>query len=66
MSQLDRLWRRGQEFLGSEVPVIAGAMTWISDAPFVAAVSNAGAFGCLAGGIWSPPPSPTRSAGRRT
>ena len=50
MSHLDGLWRRGKEFLGSEVPIIAGAMTWISDAPFVAAVSNAGAFGCLAGG----------------
>jgi enoyl-[acyl-carrier protein] reductase II len=48
MSQIDGLWRRGKEFLGSELPVIAGAMTWISDAPFVAAVSNAGAFGCLA------------------
>ncbi len=54
MSQLDALWRRGKEFLGSEVPIIAGAMTWISDAPFVAAVSNAGAFGCLAGGNMEP------------
>ena len=54
MSQLDALWRRGREFLGSEVPIIAGAMTWISDAPFVAAVSNAGAFGCLAGGNMEP------------
>ncbi|HEX2694656.1 MAG TPA: nitronate monooxygenase [Acidobacteriota bacterium] len=54
MSQLDGLWRRGRDFLGSEVPVIAGAMTWISDAPFVAAVSNAGAFGCLAGGNMEP------------
>lgn len=54
MSQLDGLWRRGKEFLGSDIPVIAGAMTWISDAPFVAAVSNAGAFGCLAGGNMEP------------
>ena len=54
MPQLDALWRRGKEFLGSEVPIIAGAMTWISDAPFVAAVSNAGAFGCLAGGNMEP------------
>jgi enoyl-[acyl-carrier protein] reductase II len=51
---LDRLWRRGKDFLGVEVPVIAGAMTWISDAPFVAEVSNAGAFGCLAGGNMEP------------
>ncbi len=54
MSQLDPLWRRGKDFLGSEVPVIAGAMTWISDARFVAAVANAGAFGCLAGGNMEP------------
>ena len=54
MSQLDGLWSRGKGFLGSEVPIIAGAMTWISDAPFVAAVSNAGAFGCLAGGNMEP------------
>ncbi len=54
MSQLDGLWRRGRDFLGTEVPVIAGAMTWISDARFVAAVSNAGAFGCLAGGNMEP------------
>ena len=27
----------GKEFLGSEVPIIAGAMTWISDGAFVAA-----------------------------
>ena len=54
MSQLDRLWHRGKAFLGTEVPVIAGAMTWISDAPFVAAVANAGAFGSLAGGNMEP------------
>jgi len=54
MSQLDGLWRRGKDFLGTEMPIIAGAMTWISDAPFVAAVSNAGAFGCLAGGNMEP------------
>jgi len=51
---LDGLWKKGQDFLGSEVPIIAGAMTWISDGPFVAAVSNAGAFGCLAGGNMEP------------
>lgn len=54
MTPLDALWRRGKDFLGTEMPIIAGAMTWISDAPFVAAVSNAGAFGCLAGGNMEP------------
>jgi len=47
---LDRLWRRGRDFLGTEFPILAGAMTWISESSFVAAVSNAGAFGCLAAG----------------
>ena len=51
---LDRLWLKGKEFLGADTPIIAGAMTWISDAPFVAAVSNAGAFGCLAAGNMEP------------
>jgi len=51
---LDGLWQKGKDFLGSEVPIIAGAMTWISDGMFVAAVSNAGAFGCLAGGNMEP------------
>ncbi len=51
---LDKLWRRGQAFLGTEVPVIAGAMTWISDSAFVAAVANAGAFGSLAAGNMEP------------
>jgi enoyl-[acyl-carrier protein] reductase II len=54
MTQLGALWRRGEDFLGTEMPIIAGAMTWISDAPFVAAVANAGAFGCLAAGNMNP------------
>lgn len=54
MSALDDLWRRGRDFLGVDLPIIAGAMTWISDSAFVAAVSNAGAFGCLAAGNMEP------------
>lgn len=46
----DRFFRRGREFLGVRYPILSGAMTWISDAKLVAAVSNAGGFGCLAGG----------------
>jgi len=45
-----RFWQRGRDFLGVEVPLIAGAMTWISDARLVREVSAAGAFGVLAGG----------------
>ena len=54
MSQLDSLWKKGKDFLGSDVPIIAGAMAWISDSSFVSAVSNAGAFGCLAAGNMDP------------
>ena len=43
-------WRRGQEFLNVRYPLIAGAMTWISDAKLVRSVSDAGAFGFLAAG----------------
>ncbi len=51
---LDRLWRRGREFLGSKVPIICGAMTWISDAELVSLMSNLGGFGVLAGGNMPP------------
>jgi enoyl-[acyl-carrier protein] reductase II len=54
MHRLDSLWKRGRNFLGVETPVLAGAMTWISDSSFAAAVSNHGAFGCLAGGNMEP------------
>ena len=43
-------WKRGQEFLGVEYPILSGAMTWISDAKLVQAVSDAGGLGALAAG----------------
>lgn len=46
----DRFFKRGQEFLGVQYPFLCGAMTWVSDPKLVATVSNAGGFGCLAGG----------------
>lgn len=46
----DRYFARGREFLGCQYPVLCGAMTWVSDPRLVAAVCNAGGFGCLAGG----------------
>ena len=46
----DRVALRGSEFLGVRYPFICGAMTWVSDARLVAAVSNAGGFASLAGG----------------
>jgi enoyl-[acyl-carrier protein] reductase II len=45
-----KYWNRGCEFLQVEYPLIAGAMTWISNADLVKAVSMAGAFGVLAAG----------------
>jgi hypothetical protein len=54
MSALEPLWQRGKNFLGVSYPIIAGAMTWISDSHFVSAVCNEGAFGCLAAGNMEP------------
>lgn len=54
MNYLERLWKRGRDFLGVSYPIMAGAMTWISDHRFVSHVANAGGFGCLAAGNLPP------------
>ena len=54
MKRLSKLWRQGKDFLGVEYPIMAGAMTWISDHKLVATVCNHGAFGCLAAGNMPP------------
>ena len=46
--ELDRLWARGREFLGTELAIMGGAMTWVSERNLVAAISNAGGFGVIA------------------
>ena len=51
---LDRLWRRGRDFLGTELAIMGGAMTWVSERRLVAAISNGGGFGVLASGSMSP------------
>jgi len=51
---LDQVWSRGQQFLGSELPIMCGAMTWISDPDLVSRMSNLGAFGVLAAGNMPP------------
>ena len=51
---LDRLWRRGTAFLGCEVAIMAGAMSWISERHLVSAMSNAGGFGVIACGSMTP------------
>jgi enoyl-[acyl-carrier protein] reductase II len=47
---LDRLWERGRRFLGTELAIMGGAMTWVSERHLVAAISNAGGFGVIACG----------------
>jgi enoyl-[acyl-carrier protein] reductase II len=47
---LDKVFKRGRDFLGVQYPFLCGAMTWISDPKLVSTVCNAGGFGCLAGG----------------
>ncbi len=52
--RLDRIWSRGKNFLGTELPIMCGAMTWISDPKLVSNMSNLGAFGVLAAGNMPP------------
>ena len=51
---LTDLWQQGQNFLGVSVPILCGAMTWVSDHKLVAAISNAGGFGIIACGSMTP------------
>ena len=46
--RLARLMKRGTDFLGSEVAIMAGAMSWVSERNLVSAMSNAGRFGVIA------------------
>ncbi len=54
MSKLNALMARGAAFLGSDVAIMAGAMSWISERNLVSAMSNAGGFGVIAGGAMPP------------
>lgn len=54
MSKLNALMQRGAEFLGSDVAIMAGAMSWISERNLVSAMSNAGGFGVIACGAMTP------------
>jgi enoyl-[acyl-carrier protein] reductase II len=51
---LQKLQRRGCDFLGSTTAIMGGAMTWVSERNLVSAMSNAGAFGVLACGAMPP------------
>lgn len=48
--EIDNLMEKGKKFLGSEYPIMCGAMAWVSDWHLASAVSNAGGFGVIAGG----------------
>src|SRR3990170_8512875 len=52
--RLKRLMKRGTDFLGCEVAILGGAMSWISERHLVSALSNAGAFGVIACGAMTP------------
>lgn len=48
------MWQRGCDFLGSDLAIMGGAMSWISERHLVSALSNSGAFGTLACGSMTP------------
>jgi enoyl-[acyl-carrier protein] reductase II len=53
-ARLDALWARGTAFLGTELALMGGAMSWVSERHLVAAISNAGGFGVIACGSMTP------------
>src|SRR6202158_145801 len=53
-AELDSLWARGRAFLGTDLAIMGGAMTWVSERNLVAAISNAGGFGVIASGAMPP------------
>ncbi|MDB5678650.1 nitronate monooxygenase [Sphingomonas bacterium] len=52
--RLTRRMQRGVDFLGSEVAILCGAMSWLSERNLVSAISNAGGFGLIACGAMTP------------
>ena len=52
--RLQRRMARGAAFLGADVAIMAGAMSWVSERNLVAAMSNAGGFGVIACGAMTP------------
>ena len=62
---LERLWRRGCDYLGTRAAIMGGAMTWVSERNLVAAISNAGGFGVIACGAMDPERLALEVAGTR-
>jgi enoyl-[acyl-carrier protein] reductase II len=52
--RLAELMHRGTEFLGCDVAIMGGAMSWVSERHLVSAISNAGGFGVIACGAMTP------------
>jgi enoyl-[acyl-carrier protein] reductase II len=52
--RLAALMQRGADFLGTEIAILGGAMSWVSERHLVAAISNAGGFGVIACGAMTP------------
>ncbi|MBO9714460.1 nitronate monooxygenase [Sphingomonas sp.] len=52
--RLGRRMARGCEFLGTQVAILGGAMSWVSERNLVSAISNAGGFGVIACGAMTP------------
>src|SRR5580698_8140286 len=53
-AEFEALQARGCAFLGTEMAVLGGAMSWVSERHLVSALSNAGGFGVIACGAMSP------------
>jgi enoyl-[acyl-carrier protein] reductase II len=53
-ARLKELMHRGTEFLGCDVAIMGGAMSWVSERHLVSAISNAGGFGVIACGAMTP------------
>lgn len=54
MTKLQHLMQRGTDFLGCDVAIMCGAMSWVSERNLVSAISNAGGFGVIACGAMAP------------
>ncbi|MEO5612184.1 MAG: nitronate monooxygenase [Sphingomicrobium sp.] len=52
--RLKQLMHRGTEFLGCDIAIMGGAMSWLSERHLVAAISDAGGFGVIACGAMTP------------
>ena len=52
--RLAQLMHRGTEFLGCDIAIMGGAMSWVSERHLVAAISDAGGFGVIACGAMTP------------